>query len=69
MAENGAKKVLVVRPTGVYYPRRVKSLVCLTAPFMVTRLRQSQGNLANGPMGDWRLRTGPDHKRIGVRHG
>lgn len=69
MAENRHKKVLVVRPTGVYQSIQVNDLDCLTATFLATRFRQSQDNLANGPMWDCRPNIDPHHKRIGVRYG
>jgi hypothetical protein len=69
MAEIRHKKVLVVRPTGMYHSYLANDLVCLTAPLIETRFRQSQDNLANGPMERANAHTGPDHTMIGASNG
>lgn len=59
--------MLVARPAGVYHGHLIKGMVWLTSPKPATHFRQSRDNLANGPMGSWRFRTGPDHERMEVR--
>lgn len=69
MAEIRQKIMLVVRPTGVYLTFAINRLVWLTGLKTATRISQPRDCLANGPMGDCRLHTGPDHNRMEVRHG
>jgi hypothetical protein len=69
MAEMRQKIKLVVRPTGVYHSLTFKGLDWLTTLFCRTGFRQSQPYLANSPMGDCRLHTGPNRQRNEVRCG